>query len=125
MLFRSLLFVRMVVLALAFLLVDLVMDSVSVNGGFLSALGLAVLYGLVSAVVGTALRFLALPLIAITAGLFELVINAGLLLVTDWLTDWIEIDGFLSALGSAVVLSLTSMLIGAVMAVALPETRGS
>lgn len=120
-----LLLVRVVVLALAFLLVDLIMDTVSVSGGFLSAIGLAVLYGLVSAVVGTALRFLALPLIAITAGLFELVINAGLLLVTDWLTDWIEIDGFLSALGAAVVLSLTSMLIGAVMAVALPETRAS
>lgn len=120
-----LLLVRVVVLALAFLLVDLIMDTVSVSGGFLSAIGLAVLYGLVSAVVGTVLRFLALPLIAITAGLFELVINAGLLLVTDWLTDWIEIDGFLSALGAAVVLSLTSMLIGAVMAVALPETRAS
>jgi putative membrane protein len=120
-----LLLVRVVVLALAFLLVDLIMDTVSVSGGFLSAIGLAVLYGLVSAVVGTALRFLALPLIAITAGLFELVINAGLLLVTDWLTDWIEIDGFLSALGAAVVLSLTSMLIGTVMAVALPETRAS
>jgi len=77
------------------------MDTVSVNGGFFSAIGLAVVYGLISAVIGTLLRLLTLPLMVITIGLFEFVINAFLLLITDWLTDWLEVDGFLSALAAA------------------------
>jgi putative membrane protein len=121
----KLLLARMVVLAIAFVSVELVMDTVSVSGGFLGALGLAAIYGVVSAVIGTVLRLLALPLILITAGLFELVINAALLLMTDWLTDWLEIDGFLSALGAAVVLSLSSMLIGVVIGVVIPGSRRS
>lgn len=121
----KLLLARMVVLAIAFVSVDLVMDTVSVSGGLLGGLGVAALYGVVSAVIGTVLRLLALPLILITAGLFELVINAGLLLMTEWLTDWLEIDGFLSALGAAVVLSLASMLIAVVIGVVIPGSRRS
>jgi putative membrane protein len=115
--------VRTVVLAAAFLVVDAVMDTVTVNGGFFGAIGLAVVYGLVSAILGTLLRLLALPLVIITVGLFELVINAVLLLVTDWLTDWIEVDGFMSALGAAVILAVTSMLIGLILSVVFREKK--
>lgn len=115
--------IRTVVLAVAFLLVDAFMDSVTVNGGFFGAIGLAVVYGLVSATLGTLLRLLALPLVVITVGLFELVINAGLLLVTDWLTDWIEIDGFMSALGAAAILAAVSVVMGLVLSVMFREKQ--
>lgn len=115
--------IRTVVLAVAFLAVDALMDGVTVKGGFFEALGLAVVYGLVSAILGTVLRLLTLPLVVITIGLFEIVINAVLLLVTDWLTDWIEIDGFMSALGAAVILSLVSMLLGFVLALVFRDRQ--
>ena len=115
--------IRTVVLAVAFLLVDAFMDSVTVNGGFFGAIGLAVVYGLVSATLGTLLRLLTLPLVLITVGLFELVINAGLLLVTDWLTDWIEIDGFMSALGAAAILAAVSVVMGLVLSVRFREKQ--
>ena len=115
--------IRTVVLAVAFLVVDAFMDSVTVNGGFFGAIGLAVVYGLVSATLGTLLRLLALPLVVITVGLFELVINAGLLLVTDWLTDWIEIDGFMSALGAAAILAAVSVVMGLVLSVMFREKQ--
>ena len=115
--------IRTVVLAVAFLVVSAFMDSVTVNGGFFGAIGLAVVYGLVSATLGTLLRLLALPLVVITVGLFELVINAGLLLVTDWLTDWIEIDGFMSALGAAAILAAVSVVIGLVLSVMFREKQ--
>lgn len=118
------LLLRIVVLAAAFLIVDALMDSVRVTGGFFTALGVAVAYGVISAVVGTLLRMLTLPLVVITAGLFEIVINAVLLLVTDWLTDSLEIDGFGSALIAAVLLSLTSVVIGLVIAVVFPDSIG-
>ena len=115
--------IRTVVLAVAFLVVDAFMDSVTVNGGFFGAIGLAVVYGLVSAILGTLLRLLTLPFIVITLGLFELVINAVLLLVTDWLTDWIEVDGFMSALGAAVILAVVSVVMGLVLSVMFREKQ--
>ena len=115
------LLLRMVVLTAAFLAVDALMDSVTIGGGFFGAIGLAVVYGLISAVLGTLLRLLTLPLILITVGLFEIVINAVLLSLTASLTDALEIDGFGSALGAAVILSVVSVLISLVIAVVFPK----
>lgn len=115
------LLLRAVVLAIAFLVVDAVMSSVSVSGGFLGALGVAFLYGVVSAIIGTVLRLISLPLVLITVGLFEVVINATLLLFTDWLVGWLEIDGFGAALGAAVVLALVSAMLGIVVWILVPE----
>jgi len=115
--------IRTVVLAVAFLAVDALLDSVTINEGFLGAIGLAVVYGLVSAILGTVLRLLTLPLMVITIGLFEIVFNAVLLLVADWLTDWIDIDGFMSALGAAVILSVVSMLLGFVLALVFRDEQ--
>ena len=117
------LLVRTVVMAIAFLIVDGVMDTVSVDGGFFGALALALLYGVALAVIGTVLRFLTLPLVILTAGLFEFVINAVLLLGLDWLTDWLEIDGFLSALAAAVILSLASVAVGLLISIFIPQAR--
>jgi putative membrane protein len=115
------LFLRTVILAIAFLVVDAVMDSVSVSGGFLGALGVAFLFGVVSAIIGTALRLISLPLVLLTVGLFEFVINAILLLFTDWLVGWLEIDGFGSALGAALILALVSVVLGIVVWALVPE----
>lgn len=112
---------RIAVLTAAFLVVDVLMDSVTIGGGFFGAIGLAVVYGLISAVLGTVLRLLTLPLVLITVGLFEIVINAVLLSVTAALTDALEIDGFGSALGAAVILSVVSVLISLVIAVVFPS----
>ena len=114
---------RIVVLAVAFLVVDGLMDTVHVNGGFLGAVGLAVVYGLASAVIGTALRLLTLPLVLLTVGLFEFVINGVMLLLTEWLTGWIELDRFLTAVGASVILSIVSTVLGFLVAIVLPETR--
>ena len=114
---------RIVVLAVAFLVVDAVMDTVEVSGGFTGAIGLAVVYGLVSGIIGTVLRLLTLPLIILTVGLFELVINGVLLLLTEWLTDWIELDRFLTAVGASIVLSIVSAVLGFGLGLVFPETR--
>ncbi|MFT6289543.1 MAG: putative membrane protein [Ilumatobacter sp.] len=115
------LLLRMVVLTAAFLIVDAFMGTVTISGGFFGALGLAVVYGLLSAVLGTLLRLLTLPLVFLTVGLFEFVINAVVLVVTDALTDSLEIASFTSALGAAVILSIASVLIGLVISVVLPK----
>lgn len=115
------LLLRVVVLAAAFLVVDALMDTVTISGGFFGALGLAVVYGLISAFLGTLVRLLTLPLVLITVGLFEFVINAAMLLVTDAVTDTLQIDGFGSALVAAVVFTVASGLIGLVLSIVLPS----
>lgn len=74
----------------------------------------ALLLGLVSAVVKPLLRLLSLPLIVLTLGLFLLVINAAMLVLTSWLAGlWdigFSVDGFVTALLGAVVITVVTWL---------------
>jgi putative membrane protein len=100
-----------------------VVPGIRVDPGVTSILVVALVLGLVNALVGPLLRWLACSLIFLTLGLFLLVINAALLLLTAHLTRTLgigfEVDGFLPALVGSVVISLVSF---AVMLL-LPEKR--
>ena len=71
--------------------------------GFLSALGVALVYGLLSFLLGWILKILAFPLILLTLGLFLLVINGALLWLTDKMLTSFEIEDR-GALAKATVL---------------------
>lgn len=83
-------------------------DSVEVHGGTLTLLGVAALFGLVNGLIGPLLRLLSLPLLVVTFGLFALVVNGALLAITAWLTDALDVGGFLSAIWAALVISVVS-----------------
>jgi putative membrane protein len=51
----------------------------------------------------------------VTLGLFALVINAGLLLFTAWLTDGLAVDGFWPAVWGSILISLVVTLAEAVL----------
>jgi putative membrane protein len=82
--------------------------SVEIDGGVLTLLLIAIVFGLVNALVGPVLRLISLPLTVITFGLFALVINAALLGITAWLLDSLDVGGFFPAVLAAVVLSLVT-----------------
>lgn len=71
--------------------------------------------GLVTSVVKPVLTLLSFPLIILTLGLFLLVINAGMLLLTGKLADWLDIsfvvDGFWTAVGGAIVITLVTWIV--------------
>ncbi|MDH4119480.1 MAG: phage holin family protein [Acidimicrobiia bacterium] len=112
--------IRTAAMALAFLALDAIMDSVSATGGFFGAVGLAVVFGIISAVLGTVIRLLTLPLRIITFGLFDLVINGALLLLTSWATDWLHIDGVVAAFIAALVFGVIATLAGYVISALAP-----
>ncbi|MCP5028552.1 MAG: phage holin family protein [Actinomycetia bacterium] len=112
--------IRTVSMAVAFLALDAIMDSVSLSGGFFGAIGLAVVFGLVSAVLGTLIRLLTLPVRIISFGLFDLVINGALLLVTSWLTDWLAVDGFVAGITGALILGVTAAVVGYLVSALAP-----
>jgi putative membrane protein len=86
-------------------------DGVTLSGGFTQVLWVALIFGVINAILKPVLLLLSLPILFVTLGLFTLVINAGLLLVTDRLTDHLVVDGFLPALLGSVVISIISLVL--------------
>jgi putative membrane protein len=69
---------------------------------------IALIFGLVNALVRPILTVLTCPLIIVTLGLFVLVINALMLGLTAWLVPSLTIDGFWPAFWGALIISLVS-----------------
>ncbi|CAL8968228.1 hypothetical protein TESS_TESS_01611 [Tessaracoccus sp. O5.2] len=92
---------------------DTVQDQV------LTLLGVAVILGLVNAVVKPFAAALGTCLIVLTFGLFLLVINALMLMLTSWVAGQVGlgfmVDGFWAALLGSLVISLLSAVAGAVL----------
>ena len=113
-----------IVVAAAIGITAAVLPSVEVSGGALGLLGVAVLFGLVNALVGPLLRIVSLPLTLVTFGLFAIVINAALLGITAGLTDALDVGGFLSTMLAAIVISLfTAVLLFVAVRLFEPDTE--
>lgn len=93
--------------------------QVEIEHKLLPLLGVALILGLISALVKPALTFLSIPFIILTLGLFLLVINAGMLLLTAWFADAFDIgfhvDGFWVAVGGAIVITITTWVVDGVI----------
>ncbi|MCG2610790.1 phage holin family protein [Flavobacterium sp. SM15] len=72
-----------------------------------AALIVAVVLGLLNTFLKPILVFFTLPITFFTLGLFLLVINAGMVLLADYLIDEFRIDSFVNAFVFSVVLSLS------------------
>jgi putative membrane protein len=75
----------------------------------------AAIFGLVNALIRPVLGFLTCPLIVLTLGLFILIINALMLLLTSWLAGQFgfqfEIRSFGAAFVAALVISVVSFIL--------------
>jgi putative membrane protein len=81
-------------------------------GGAGSILAVAVVFGLVNAFVRPLLKLLSCPIIFLTLGLFTLVLNALMLMLTAWVGRQLGIDftveSFWAAFLGALVVSIVS-----------------
>jgi putative membrane protein len=102
---------RWVILAAAIAFTAWVFPGIDVDGGLFLVLEIAAVFAVLNVVLGSLLRLLTLPLIALTFGLFAIVLNAILFLVTAAIIDDFEIDGLLPAIGAAVVVGIVSALL--------------
>jgi putative membrane protein len=109
------------VLAVAFAIVAWLLPGVTISGGVTGYLWVSLLFAVINAFVGTLLRILTLPLIALTAGLLLILINAVLLAITDSLSSDLTIDSFWwTAIWAAIILSLATVLLQAIARRLLP-----
>jgi putative membrane protein len=93
------------------------------TGGLLDLLLVSAVFGIVNSLLKPILTVLTCPLIVVTLGLFTLVINAVMLMVTGWLSArWdlgFTVSGFWAAFWGGLVVGLVSL----VLSLALPEPR--
>ena len=86
----------------------------------------ALILGVVTSLVKPVLTILSIPFIIITLGLFLLVINALLLMLTSWLAEQLDIgfkvDGFWTAVGGAIIITLTTWIVDGLIG---PEAKRS
>jgi putative membrane protein len=78
---------------------------------FGTSLVVAIILGLVNAIIKPILVILTLPINVLTLGLFSLVINAIVVLIVDALVPGFEVGGFWSAILFSIVLSVVSMIL--------------
>lgn len=88
----------------------------------LAYLFIGLIFGVVNALVRPIVRLLALPLTILTLGLFSIIINAAMLMLTSWLTSFtpvhFEVDSFFwTAILGSLIISVISLFAGALTGV--------
>jgi putative membrane protein len=106
---------RVVINAIALWVADAILPGLSVADSVGGLVLVAVVFGLVNAFIKPIVQALSCPLTLLTLGLFTLVINALMLMLTGWLTGGIETAGFFNALIGAIIVSIVSMVLSSVL----------
>ncbi len=109
------LLVRWAINAIAIWVAIRVIPGIEHTGSGASLMFIALVFGLVNALVRPFLTLLTCPLIVLTLGLFVLVVNAMMLGLTARLAPSLTIDGFWPAFWGAIVISLVSGIISMVV----------
>jgi len=106
---------RLIANAAALWVASYLLVGIRYAGSWPGLLGVALVFGVVNALIKPVLTVLSLPVQVLTLGMFTFVINALLLMLTSWLASSLGIafvvDGFVSALLGALIVSIVSGLL--------------
>lgn len=109
------LFVRLIINALALWAAAWAVPGVTFRGELWGLFVVALVFGLVNALVRPVVRFFSLPLLILTLGLLTFVINALMLWLTAALTESLVVTGFWAAFWGALVVSVVSFFLSLVL----------
>ena len=116
--------IRVLVSALALAAAAWLFEDIEVYGTdtaeqALTLVGVAFIFGIVNAVIAPVVKLLSLPFIILTLGLVLLLINAAMLWLTSEIAQALDlgfrVDGFWTAIFGAIVISIVSAVLGAVL----------
>jgi putative membrane protein len=109
------LLLRWLINAVALYVAAQLVPGIHTEGGWIALAVMAIIFGLVNALIRPILKFLTCPLIMLTLGLFTLVINALMLMLASWLGEMLRldfhVDGFGPAFWGALVISVVSFIL--------------
>ncbi|MER6212583.1 MULTISPECIES: phage holin family protein [unclassified Streptomyces] len=87
-------------------------DGSTLGRRTLTLILVALVFGLVNLIVKPVVKLLSFPLFILTLGLFTLVVNALMLLLTSWLAEQFDlsfhVDGFWTAVLGGLIISVVS-----------------
>ena len=110
--------IRFLITAAALWLAVVLVPGITHDGSWLSLLGVALVFGLVNALIRPLIKLLTCPLIILTLGVFLLVLNALMLWLTAELSSALGLDfhvaGFWSAFWGALLISVVSAVLNLV-----------
>jgi putative membrane protein len=115
---------RVVVSALALGAAAWLFDGIEVVGQdtgkqAVTLLAVALIFGIVNAVVAPVVKLLSLPFIILTLGLLLLLINAAMLWLTSQIAEGLDlgfrVEGFWTTVFGAIVISVVSAILGAIL----------
>ncbi|OEU90307.1 hypothetical protein DB35_03275 [Streptomyces abyssalis] len=81
----------------------------------------ALIFGVVNFVVKPLLKFISLPLLVLTLGLFTLVINALMLMLTSWVADQLDVSFHVDGFGTAFLGGLIISIVAWALHMVLPD----
>ncbi|WP_051274686.1 phage holin family protein [Cellulomonas sp. URHD0024] len=122
---------RVLINGVAIWFAALVLPGLSIKGGDTGwqqaaiILAIALVFGIINAIVKPIVAFLSIPLYILTLGLFHIVVNALMLWITAWITSathWgLDIANFGTACWAGIIVSVVSL----ALSVLLPGPRGT
>ena len=104
---------RIIINAIAIWVTSLLLGGFEFSGNVLNLIIVGVIFGLINALIRPIVKLLTLPINVVTLGLFTLVINTLMLILTVWLSDSLSLTGgffenFLIAFVAAIIISIIS-----------------
>ncbi|NJN84081.1 MAG: phage holin family protein [Caldilineaceae bacterium] len=103
------LILRILINAVAIWAAAYLIDDIQLSDSVQNILLVAIIFGLVNALIRPIVKLFSLPITVLTLGLFTFVINALMLMLTGWLSGGaLETGGFVAALMGSVVISIVS-----------------
>lgn len=113
--------IRFIVNAVAIWVADLLLDGIhltkSADTGtqLMIVAAVALVFTLVNLIVKPIVTIFSLPLYIVTLGLFSLVVNAGMLLLTGWISTalgfGLTVDGFWWAVAGGVIIGIVAWIL--------------
>ena len=111
--------IRWAINAVALYVAVLIVPGIALRGAWTDVIWLALIFGLLNALLRPLLKFLTCPLIILTLGLFSIVINTGMLLLTSKIGQalgfGLSVDGFWQAGLGSLVISLVSVVMSIIL----------
>jgi len=105
---------RFFINALAFYITSYILPGITISG-WISLFVIAIVWGILSVIIKPVLLLLTLPINILTFGLFTIVINALLMLITGAIVPGFRIDGFGTAVLAVIVLSVVNSFLNALV----------
>ncbi|NAS24760.1 phage holin family protein [Herbidospora sp. NEAU-GS84] len=118
--------VKILVVAAALWVSTRVVDGITVGSESTAKeigtlLAVALIFGVINALLKPIIKTIGCAFYVLTLGLFALVVNAGLLLLTSWIADQLtlpfEVAGFWAAFWGAIIIGVISWLLDLILGI--------